>query len=379
MLPAPPTPAVRHRFHLLDALRGIAAVLVVFVHLPAYLQTRISPGNDFLAVDFFFCLSGFVMAHAYERRLEAGLPLRAFLQARFIRLYPIYFLSTLLGIISLDFFDHGLFRSSGIQLTGLALLLLPNFSSHLSPLMFPLDLPAWSLFFEILVNVAFALVARGRGMKVLWLVLCMATSTTVLGVWLMHGQLLGQLGFRSRFDWFGYDLARTALSFAAGLLLSKLFRAGPRPLPCFCSSPKMGPVAAIAVLLFLTFLLRAPIRAMETITFQLLCLIALFPAVIWCGAHCSVPRRWKAGCSVLGDASYPLYLLHVPLLRVFGTRHVGIYAAQHPRAALPICFASVAFPSLVALAASQLFEKPLREALFRGTSREYTATARSAS
>ena len=69
----------RHRFHLLDALRGLAAMLVVTFHTPAQLKYFLNFPNSFLAVDFFFCLSGFVIAFSYEDRLKQSLSLRNFM------------------------------------------------------------------------------------------------------------------------------------------------------------------------------------------------------------------------------------------------------------------------------------------------------------
>ena len=70
------------RFVLLDGLRGVAAFAVILDHVPGGWLGDLVPGR-YLSVDFFFVLSGFVLAHAYGKRLEAGWSPWDFLQARF--------------------------------------------------------------------------------------------------------------------------------------------------------------------------------------------------------------------------------------------------------------------------------------------------------
>src|SRR5882762_11377334 len=92
----------RHTFVLLDALRGAAALCVVVYHYVGILYNHKWewPPSAFLAVDFFFLLSGFVIMHAYARRLAAGMPTQQFFMVRLIRLYPLYFLGTTIPIIA---------------------------------------------------------------------------------------------------------------------------------------------------------------------------------------------------------------------------------------------------------------------------------------
>ena len=91
-----PTPPSHHRFHLLDGLRGIAAFMVVLYHMPRFMCTFAH--TAFLSVDFFFCLSGFVIGFSYEKRLLAGMRMKDFFAARIIRLYPTYLLAILLSL-----------------------------------------------------------------------------------------------------------------------------------------------------------------------------------------------------------------------------------------------------------------------------------------
>src|SRR5882757_3316593 len=84
-------------FHTLDALRGIAAIGVVTFHMKQ-LFAPIAASGGYLAVDLFFMMSGVVLSHAYEGRFRAGMGTFDFMRTRLIRLYPLYFLGTMLGI-----------------------------------------------------------------------------------------------------------------------------------------------------------------------------------------------------------------------------------------------------------------------------------------
>lgn len=111
MTPATTTPpaAPPERYHTLDAMRGVAALLVAVFHFgqglagPGQGGQGLGLGRNFapqgyLAVDLFFGLSGFVIALNYAGRLRAGMPWQSFARLRFIRLYPIYLTGALLGI-----------------------------------------------------------------------------------------------------------------------------------------------------------------------------------------------------------------------------------------------------------------------------------------
>src|ERR1700761_6040207 len=87
----------RRTFETLNAMRGIAAIGVVLFHGRALWHGAVAP-HGYLAVDIFFMLSGFVIAHAYEERLRLGLSVAEFAKIRIIRFYPLYALGLTLGI-----------------------------------------------------------------------------------------------------------------------------------------------------------------------------------------------------------------------------------------------------------------------------------------
>ena len=361
----PPTPASHHRFHLLDALRGLVAVFVVLVHAPAYLQTRIPIHNAFLGVDFFFCLSGFVIAFSYERRLLGDLSLGSFMRARLIRLYPVYLAGSLLGailLLTVDAHLPGTFTlPHKLRCFALAMALLPNLDPRISALMFPLDLPAWSLFFEVVANLVFGLVVRAR-LSSTWPYLATAAlSALFLGRSLASGRLLGEIGWNSSAALLPLGLARVALSFAMGMVVLQLYRARPHPLWL----KPLKPALPLAVTAFLVLLLVAPARSMQTGSFQLLCLALLFPAVVLLGAYSHLAPALDAVAVVLGDISYPLYMVHLFFLRPLGFRHVVVFAQKHPAAAVLLLPADILLAAIASWFLARRYDAPIRRALNR--------------
>ncbi len=89
----------KQHYEILDGLRGVAAVTVVCFHLfeafaTSHIDQRINHG--YLAVDFFFILSGFVVGYAYDDRWQR-MSAWEFLKRRFIRLHPLVVLGALIG------------------------------------------------------------------------------------------------------------------------------------------------------------------------------------------------------------------------------------------------------------------------------------------
>ena len=95
----------KQHYELLDGLRGVAALLVVCYHIfEGYAfagGTMIeSINHGYLAVDFFFMLSGFVIAYAYDERWNRTLTLKSFFKRRLIRLHPMVVMGAVLGFIT---------------------------------------------------------------------------------------------------------------------------------------------------------------------------------------------------------------------------------------------------------------------------------------
>ncbi|MGZ8408081.1 MAG: acyltransferase family protein, partial [Caulobacteraceae bacterium] len=153
----------KRTFAALDGVRGVAALAVMLFHTGTWpVIGRMFP-SAYLAVDLFFALSGFVVAHAYGARMANGMGVRAFLRARFVRLWPLFALGMAVGLsayvirsLRFDEFDlWALTKSFALQAS-----FLPDLSTRTTDgRMFPMNGPAWSLFFELAVNVVFAFTA----------------------------------------------------------------------------------------------------------------------------------------------------------------------------------------------------------------------------
>ena len=159
----------RQRFLTLEAMRGLAAICVVLMHGERAFGVA-SPMSGYLAVDFFFLLSGFIMAHAYEDRLDLGLPKRSFLHARLLRLYPLYLVGTVftvvLAVASIVFRHQNTLWAYTQPLVSLplAVWILPT---PTTVVLYPLDTPAWSLLLELVANLAFAFAPWRRSKSLL--------------------------------------------------------------------------------------------------------------------------------------------------------------------------------------------------------------------
>jgi peptidoglycan/LPS O-acetylase OafA/YrhL len=144
------------RFGTIDGLRGIAAIGVALYHAERFSPIAVPSG--FLAVDLFFVISGFVITRVYAPRFAGGMTLRGFALARLTRLYPLYLAGLSCGILVLALRPKLVGELS--QWSALfAPLMLPT-PGPLHADLFPLNVPAWTLFDELLINAAFALILR---------------------------------------------------------------------------------------------------------------------------------------------------------------------------------------------------------------------------
>lgn len=189
------TETARRTFHALDAARGIAALIVVLYHLPTAFRGTLFGSGD-LAVDFFFGLSGFVLAHAYLDRLGSGrMGVREFMVARMVRLYPFYLLSllTLLALLAGLHLTGRPLPWSAMALAGklpFAVLMLPSPTLDWHAYLYPFNIAAWSILLEIGVNLLFALVRRPiRKPRVRWALIVF--SGVILAAQLLVQDVLG--------------------------------------------------------------------------------------------------------------------------------------------------------------------------------------------
>lgn len=278
------------RFDTLDGLRGLAALVVMIFHFGMWTERRWMAPHGYLAVDFFFALSGFVVAHAYSERLRT-MGWLGFMAARVRRLWPMLALGMLLGAVNV-FIANG---PAGLPAKVLAgLFLIPNLTTRES-YPFPLDPMAWSLFFEIAANAVWAVVAlRIRALGLAAAIVAAGLAMIFIGEAGLTGHP-GVLDMGSEPFWAGFP--RVAFSYTIGLLCYRVVASGRN----IAAQP--WPIPALALL----GLLVIP----RTSTLIDVALIATaVPVILLAGAAARSAGRIAR---VSGDLSYPLYLLHAPI------------------------------------------------------------------
>ena len=349
---------VRRKFHTLDGMRGVAAILVVTRHGSQYIAPFVFP-NSFLAVDLFFMLSGFVIAAAYDDRLRTGrlTPLR-FMLVRYIRLWPLYLMGTLLGAFVL--YSKTIHGKSGIDLgifwrampTQLMMLPSPGTRDF-----YTYNLVAWSLFFELFINFVYALVFRRLNTAVLAAVA--AASVVVL----VYSELNVQYGINNGWLWSdaGVSFARVGFAFSIGVLIYRHRTQLPK-----LNVPSIGVILLLASVL----MIQAPEQCLGLI--QIVSIVICFPLLVVAAVEVEPSRRLVPLFTWLGVTSYAVYNLHHPLLTIFE------YLMS--KASIPIFdyspwsgFAAIALIMLIAWIADRVYDVPVRAWLTQRTLGKFTS------
>lgn len=324
-------------YALLDGLRGVAALLVVWYHVFEGFQfAGNKPVIDFinhgyLAVDFFFILSGFVVGYAYDSRWGKTLTTGGFFHRRLIRLQPMVCMGALIGAVS--FVLTGMERWDGTHATlwltllafGCGCLMLPALPGMQREVrgngeMFPLNGPCWSLFFEYIGNIVYALIIRRlstRRLSLLTFALCCAL--TWFAVTDQSGY--GSIGVGWTIDStniLGGSL-RMLCPFTTGVLLSRIFKPAENVRGAFWTSTIMLLVLFHVPYIGSSYALSGYIDTLSLNgVFETVCIIGIFPLMVWFAASGKTTDNASARiCRFLGDISYPLYIVHYPLMYVF--------------------------------------------------------------
>lgn len=358
----------KSRYELLDALRGVAALCVVVYHFfEAWATSPVDQhfNHGYLAVDFFFLLSGFVISYAYDDRWEKGMTVGTFFRRRLARLHPMVIAGVAIG--SVCFIIQGCTKWDGTKVGAWAvvlaaimnLLLLPTRPGTLPEVrgngeMYPLNGPNWSLFFEYIGNILYALFIRrmsNRALKV---------STMVLGLMLgafAVGNISGAhhigVGWTMA-EWnLPGGLLRMSFSYCMGMVVARtLVR---REIPhvfLLCS--------AVLVALFAVphIGMEGPLGWLNGV-YDILCVAVLFPAVLYMGACGKATGGFGTkACRFLGEISYPLYVVHYPLMYLYYDyiwKH-GLGIAQ----SVPLMAAVLAGSIILAYTVMKLWDVPVR-------------------
>ncbi len=343
------------RFPVLDGLRGVGAIAVILDHVPPKMVHGFLPGRA-LSVDFFFVLSGFVIAHAYGQRLASGLSPAAFLRLRLIRLYPLYLLGLLVALPLAVYGARTSGRISAFVVTlCFAIILLPRPSlrgvwDNLS--LYPLNGPAWSLFYELVANVVYAFVARLLTLRRLAALLPLLAFCLVWALYRHEG------AHGPGYLWLHADagLARVMFGFFAGVFIYRLRDVRRAP----------GLPAWLSVVIFLA-VIAVPAAGAWQPPYEGFVSIVVFPLLVSAAANSHVDGMAEVICTTLGRLSYAIYMLHVPLLGAlsFGLEQAGAY----PPGVVFIGIA-IALSIVAAMIADEWYDQPMRRWLSRFAPRQ---------
>ncbi len=339
-------------FEVLDGLRGLAAIVVVVFHFMEIVITDFSQNfiaYGFLAVDFFFCLSGFVIAYAYDNRI-ANMSLTTFIKLRLIRLQPLVVVGSVLGLLTFlcDPYSnlyaiYGFKETVLIFLTSVFLIPYPVVGERYFNL-FNLNAPSWSLFWEYVANLFYATLLFRATRKILFPLVFIAALILFYVSW-QSGNLLGGWSGPTFLD----GLARISFSFLIGMLI---FRSN------WIIQNKLG-LLGMSGLLLLAFL--TPYSEDWSKFVEPMLVVFYFPLLVALGAGTNLARTHYKLNKFSGDISYPLYMTHYPFMWVFA----NYVAAEAPSMAHLSWLIPILVIALIALAylVFKFLDFPLRHYL----------------
>lgn len=364
-------------YALLDGLRGVAALLVVWYHVFEGFQfAGNKPIIDFinhgyLAVDFFFILSGFVIGYAYDDRWGKSLTMGGFFRRRLIRLHPMVVMGAMVAAVS--FLLTGMERWDGshstLLLTFAALLCsclmipaLPGMPREVrgNGEMFPLNGPCWSLFFEYIGNILYALVIHRLSTRALaWLSALLCCALTWFAVTNQSGY--GSIGVGWTIDTTNVigGTLRMLCPFTLGVLMSRVFKPIKNVKGAFWTCASL-----LLVLFHVPYLDGGEPFSLNGI-FEALCIICVFPVIVWLAASGKTTDNTSQRiCRFLGDISFPLYIVHYPLMYAFYMWLIKnkLYTFDET---WPLALVTVASSVSIAWLCLKLYDEPVRKWLRR--------------
>jgi peptidoglycan/LPS O-acetylase OafA/YrhL len=355
----------KSHYEILDGLRGVAAMMVVIFHtFEAYAdgnRFKQTLNHGYLAVDFFFLLSGFVVAYAYDDRW-GKMTQWDFYKRRLIRLQPMVIMGNIIGACLFYFQVCPMFSLVSatpvwkmllVMLVGFTMIpILPSMDIRGWNEMHPLDGPAWSLFFEYIANILYALGLRKLSNRALSLVVLLSAGLLIqLTVMGPQGDVIG--GWSVDRPQLHIGFARLLYPFFAGILIMRLGkRIHIKGAFALCS---------LLIIVILSFpRIGGPEHLWMNGIYESFCIIVLFPVIVLMGAGDRVTGRFSTKiCRFFGEISYPLYITHYPLIYV--------YTAWVTRNKIPAAYGAVMGVLLfiaslsIAYACLKLYDEPVRE------------------
>ena len=291
--------------------------------------------------------------------------LKDFFKRRIIRLQPMIIIGSIIGALLFYFQDSPALGWGGInEVPVWKMLLVMLIGFTLIPVgkgldirgwneMHPLNGPAWSLFFEYIANIVYALILRRVSKVVLAILVVVAAGFTIhyaltnpngdiIGGWSIDDSTQLKIGF-----------IRLAFPFLAGLLLARIGKLR------YTKNAFLSAALLLVVLLSVPRLGDADSLCLNGL-YECFCLIIMFPFIIWLGAGGKV-QGYKASkvCKFLGDISYPIYITHFPITYVYmaWVTNNNLTLEQSWHYGLLVVIAAVA----TAYLAMRFYDLPIRE------------------
>ena len=374
--------ASKPRYEILDGLRGVAALMVVIFHLfetyskgPAFQIVN----HGFLAVDFFFVLSGFVVGYAYDDRWDR-MTTWGFFKRRLTRLHPMVIAGTLVGAALFFFSGNAFPQTQEVELWKFALCLVMGLL--IIPCGTGLDIrgwgevnsfngPVWTLTLEYIGNILYAFILR-RLPKIALAVLCACCAFFTLDLtmgWNVFGLLpepqynvIG--GWSLSPDQIYIAFTRLLYPFLCGLLISRIL-----PSHRSESNPSGSPIhlkggfwwCGLAIVVLLAMPCIGGKQGVADGLFQAACILVLFPLIVLAGAGSrTTDAKSTAVCKWLGGISYPIYITHYPLIYMqmdWVAQHQGAPLWQHVAVAAGVLFTAI----ILAWGLQKAYDEPVRE------------------
>jgi len=360
----PAFPDSKKHYDILDGLRGVAAVMVVAFHiLEANATSHLDQimNHGYLAVDFFYVLSGFVVGYAYDDRW-GKMTLGGFFKRRLIRLHPMIIMGMIIGAICFYFGDSALWPGiSQVPVWKMLLVMLIGFTLLPVPPsleirgwdeMHPLDGPAWSLFFEYIANILYALFIRKFSNKALSVLVFIAGCALIhLAVTSPKGDVIG--GWSVDPSQLRIGFTRMMFPFFAGLLLVRIGKL-----------TNIKHAFLLCSIMIIVVLSIPRIGGSEHLwmngLYDSLSIIFLFPLIVYVGASGEVKGKYTSKiCKFFGDISYPVYIVHYPLIYIYtGWVTDNKIPLQE---ALPVGLLVILSSIAIAYASLKLYDIPVRK------------------
>jgi peptidoglycan/LPS O-acetylase OafA/YrhL len=361
-LPANPLVTKPH-YAILDGLRGVASVMVVVFHLlEAHSTSALDQiiNHGYLAVDFFFLLSGFVIGYAYDDRWNK-MSIGNFFKRRLVRLQPMVVMGMIVGAALFYFQDSGSFPLiHEVPVWKMLLIMLIGFTLIPVPIsmdirgwqeMHPLDGPGWSLFFEYIANILYALFVRRFSKTILSILVILSGVALIhLAVTSASGDLIG--GWSLNAEQLRIGFTRVMYPFFAGLLLFRIGKLTHVKNGFFWCS------LLTVVTLSIPRIGGSDHRWMNGL-YDSLTIIFIFPLIVYLGASGTLVKKQATRiCKFLGDLSYPIYMTHYPIIYIY----TGWVRDRHPSfsQAFPIAALCFILSVLLAWVCLKYYDEPVR-------------------